>query len=371
MGSNNYSEGGCYELDTSVDEAISYYSALQILQQRIAELTAEEFCTWVVLGYLHAFESVNDGGDEAELATKLLAVSRPFARADYRSKPLDLLLPYRFSRSEIESFDPESTTADWNAGGRFLTYGQAVQRLATYADKEYAEKLIDREVRSGVLESIHPVLGVLESEAGQDQGLDLRLHLCLEDVLKYLMFPRDRIEELREEEFKGVEARRHPELNELERSARLGTSSGANLFQGLENLRWDEIVISFVTDDAVRIRTRRVDATYTYVEMGFKNRKARDASPDANWRIFRTVFAPVHGEVFWSSSSEMPVAERHKLKMVVYFLRKRLKQFFGIDDDPFHPYRKENSYKTKFMLLPDEDALDEYRAHSSDGGNDD
>jgi hypothetical protein len=37
-------------------------------------------------------------------------------------------------------------------------------------------------------------------------------------------------------------------------------------------------------------------------------------------------------------------------KQTVYGLRKRLKQFFGLDDDPFYGYFQNNRYKTRFIL---------------------
>ena len=361
--------GRPYELDTSVDEAISYYSASQILQQRIDELTEEEFCVWVVLGYLHAFESVNDGGDEAELATKLLAVSQPFALTGYRAKPLDLLLPYTFSRNEMESFDPESAVGDWNAGGRFLTYGQAVQFLATYVDEEYAQKLIDRELRSGALRPIHPVLGV-HTPGAEIQSLNLDFE---EDLLAGLMFPSAWINQLCAEEFKGIEPHGQAELSDLvtsvESTPRTDLSS-SNPFQGMTDLRWDEIIIQFITPEAVKICARRVRTRHTYAEMGFKDGKSRDASPDGIWRHLY-IFAQHRGAVDWRTEN-LDEEDRNRMKRTVSTIRKRLKEFFGIDDDPFHPYRKMRSYQTKFSLLPDEGSVDNYRDRSAqDRGDDD
>ena len=363
------------ELDTSVDEAISYYSALQILQQRISELTAEEFCTWVVLGYLHAFELVNDGGGEAELATKLLTVSQPFAGADHRSKPLDLLLPYKFSRNEIETFDPGHEGSDWNPSGRFLTYEQAGQHLARYSGQEYAEKLIDRELRSGALRPIHPVLGV-HTPGAEIESLNLDFedpYSGDEGVLVGLMFPSAGINQLRVEEFKGIEPHGQAERSDLvtsvESTPRTDDLGSGNPFRCMTDLRWDEIVIQFITPEAVRIRARRIKARYTYAEMGFKDGRSRDASPDCIWRRLY-LYAKYRGEVDWRTEN-IDEENRKMMKRTVSTIRKRLKAFFGIDDDPFHSYRKEGSYKTKFMLLRDQDCLDDYRVRSGQGGGDD
>ena len=42
--------------------------------------------------------------------------------------------------------------------------------------------------------------------------------------------------------------------------------------------------------------------------------------------------------------------ERDILRGRVKDLRKRLKDFFGIKDDPFHPHYQYKIYKTKFIL---------------------
>ena len=369
MGSNNYTEGGCYELDTSIDEAISYYRARQILQKRFADVTEEEFCVWVRFGYLHAFKSVGlDQQEKSRSASKLFTVEDPFAKLERRGKPIDLLLPYKFSRNEIENFDPKNTGGGRNPGGRFLTFGQAVQHLATYADEEYAEKLIDRAVRSGAMKSMHPCLGILT------RPIEIvEFGLRPQDLPACLMFSATSISELCAEEFKGIEPHGQTELSDLvtsvESTPRTGLSS-SNSFQSMTDLRWDEIVIQFITPEAVKICARRVRARHTYAEMGFKDGKSRDASPDSVWRILRDIFARAQGEVSWET--DLSDADRSKLKKVVSILRKRLQAFFGItDDDPFYSYKQKKMYKTKFVLLPDEDSLDNYKARFLDPSSDD
>ncbi len=356
------------ELDTSADEAISYHRAQQIVQKKIPGATDEEFCMWVFLGYLHVYKWVDteERDEKSRWVSKLLAMPDPFSNIDPRSKPMDLLISYKFSKNEIEHFDPKKLEPNWNPGGRFLTHSEAVQHLGRDAGEEYAKKLIEREVSSGEMEALHPVLGVLTPGA-DDHDLEL----------KYGMFALSWIEQLWVEEF-GVEDPVRPRekngtlIHKADTSEQppapvtVGSPPVSNPFQDMPGLQWNEIVIKFVSADAVEIRARHVKYQYTYAEMGFKNRKARDASPDSIWRTLRDVLARFRGEVSWHTE-KVSEGDRNRMKRTVSTLRKRLCAFFGIEDDPFHPYRNEKSYKTKFVLLPAETSFDS----ADDGGDDD
>lgn len=356
------------ELDTSADEAISYHRAQQIVQRKIPGATDEEFCMWVFLEYLHVYKWVDteERDEKNRCVSKLLAVPDPFSNVDPHSKAMDLLISYKFSKNEIEHFDLKKLEPDWNLGGRFLTYSGAVQHLGRYAGEEYAKKLIEREVRSGEMEALHPVLGVL-TPGGEDY----------ESELADGMFPLPWIQQLQAEEF-GEESFTGPdeqngvltqEADTSERApapATVESLPASNSFQKMPGLQWKEIVIKFVSADAVEIRARHVKDRYTYAEMGFKNRKARDASPDSIWRFLREVFALRQGEVSWHAE-KVSQEDQNRMKHMVWALRNRLRAFFRIKDDPFYPYRNDKSYKTKFLLLPAETAFDS----DDDGGDDD
>ena len=60
------------------------------------------------------------------------------------------------------------------------------------------------------------------------------------------------------------------------------------------------------------------------------------------------MLAAHNGEVCWKTPMEPKT--KKLLKTYVSKLRRRFKDFMGIEDDPFYPYRKENSYRTKFKL---------------------
>lgn len=363
--------GRRYELDASVDEAISYYRARQILRKRFTDATEEEFCVWVRLGYLHAFKSADMGQQESSRsASNLFTVADPFAKLRRGSKPIDLLLPYKFSCNEIESFNPTSMGGERNPGGRFLTFKQVVQYAARYADEEYAERLIHREIGSRMVSPIHLRLGTLITRADKLKALKAGY----KDVLACLLFPSAWINQLCAEEFKGVKARKYARASDSGRSSLKAATGRRSLGQGnpfrdIGDLRWEQIAMQFVTAETVRISAHGVEGRYTAAEMGFKDKRSREASPNSRWCILRDIFAPTRGEV--SYKTHMSEKDRGRLKKAVSDIRKQLQVFFGITNDPFYHYQDVKSYKTKFRLLPDEDSLDNYRALCGHDGDDD
>jgi len=147
-----------------------------------------------------------------------------------------------------------------------------------------------------------------------------------------------------------------PESKKRERPGREEQPIGR--FPTPKGLRWEEITIIFTSNEAVRIKARQISKIYTFAELGFKDGRKGD-TPDSRWRIFKEGFARHEGEISYQTD-DVTQNTRDNLKAVVKDIRKRLKVFMDLDDDPFYPYRKRQAYKTKFSLR-DETPPDSYR----------
>jgi hypothetical protein len=117
-------------------------------------------------------------------------------------------------------------------------------------------------------------------------------------------------------------------------------------FPSPPDLRWNEVTVTFVSDDSVRIEARGTKKVYSYGEMGFKDGRRADR-PDQRWIIPREL-AKHKGELSWGSELEEKV--RGAVKAAVKDIRKRLRGLMRITDDPFYGYRQERAYWTKFRL---------------------
>jgi len=118
-------------------------------------------------------------------------------------------------------------------------------------------------------------------------------------------------------------------------------------FPYIPGLKWDEVSMEFVSNEAIRIRAQNVREIYNFAEMGFKDRRKGDR-PDSLWGVLRDGFGKHGGEISWNISVDSKT--RDNLKEYVRKIRKRLRAFMEIEDDPFFPYRKSKSYKTKFSI---------------------
>jgi len=121
-------------------------------------------------------------------------------------------------------------------------------------------------------------------------------------------------------------------------------------FPPLKGLRWDEVSMGFVSNDALRIQARGISKTYNFAEIGFKDGRRSDR-PNSRWGILKDGFAKYDGELSWKT--DLPKKTQDRLKATVKDIRKLLKTIMQIDDDPFYPYREVHAYKTRFELRDD------------------
>lgn len=160
-----------------------------------------------------------------------------------------------------------------------------------------------------------------------------------------------------------------------------------------ENAKWTDVVVKMSdTFILVSIRGRVMKPhRFNFVEMGFNNKLCRNRlKPDRYWELLQRM-AEREGELTWRRAGfikKQPLKadsdadydgldddteivkttpahiarEISHTKQTVYGLRKRLKTFFGLADDPFYDYNEFGRYKTRFVLtrLGQEESATDY-----------
>jgi len=114
-----------------------------------------------------------------------------------------------------------------------------------------------------------------------------------------------------------------------------------------QRLRWEAITIQFLDGHNVKISGQgiRKHAKAHFKEMGFED--GRNLKPDNQWLLLQEL-AESQGELSWQNSR----AER-KIKKKKQLLSETLQGYFGIKDNPFYPYKENNSYRIKVNLIPE------------------
>jgi polyhydroxyalkanoate synthesis regulator phasin len=110
---------------------------------------------------------------------------------------------------------------------------------------------------------------------------------------------------------------------------------------------WADVSIRFLSDNRIQIKAPECSAPLNCLEAGFED--ARKNVPNLAWNVLREL-AINSGEL---QRPNVPGSQRQQivsLEKSVEAIRKRLKQLFGIDEDPFYPYREVKCYRTKFRI---------------------
>ncbi len=126
-------------------------------------------------------------------------------------------------------------------------------------------------------------------------------------------------------------------------------------FPSPPDLCWEEVSIAFVSDTEIKVRARDQIKKYRFDHIGFKNKK--NGKPNILWWLLR-VLAEKGGELSWDNSGnyESPL-NPNQVQSNVKRLRKILRNFMGIEDDPFEPYNQVKAYQTRFATTGAADAL--------------
>jgi hypothetical protein len=108
---------------------------------------------------------------------------------------------------------------------------------------------------------------------------------------------------------------------------------------------WESVIIRFVTGDSVEIRAGgRHVGVMDYKELGFDDKKT--GRSDLLWGLLKYL-AKAHGEL---SGDKLVEKDGALFKKNIPRLRARLEAGFGIASDPFLPYYKLESFRTRFVI---------------------
>jgi hypothetical protein len=116
--------------------------------------------------------------------------------------------------------------------------------------------------------------------------------------------------------------------------------------------RWEDVTIQVVSNDSIKITAKGVYKTFTYAEIGFKDKRKGDLW-DSQWEVLMAL-AEENGEISWDCKNA-----QLRLQKKIQTIRRRLQALMGIEEDPFYCYQDVKAYKTKFKI---EDIS--YRNHS-------
>lgn len=112
-----------------------------------------------------------------------------------------------------------------------------------------------------------------------------------------------------------------------------------------EYATWDSVIIRFISADTVDIRAGgRPIGVIHYRELGFADKKT--GRSDLFWG-FMKYLAKANGEL---SSDDLVAKDGACFKKNIPRLRVRLKAGLGIASDPFLPYYKSESFRTRFVI---------------------
>ena len=112
---------------------------------------------------------------------------------------------------------------------------------------------------------------------------------------------------------------------------------------------WEQIILQFHDDENVIVRVGQFKHTANYIEFGLYDGRGKQFRPSEQWNFLK-VLAKLNGEIRIIDSDAKDAYKKQK-----QMLAQKLKEYFGIDYDPFHPYRTEHAYRIKMTLVPPPD----------------
>lgn len=157
----------------------------------------------------------------------------------------------------------------------------------------------------------------------------------------YLIQPSILKEQLLLAELKNIKK----ELEEIKEERK--TKLVINSYQLPKEAKWEKLIIKFFDGHTVKITYDNLKTqTFNYKDMGFIDKKTNN--PDTKWEFLRKI-AENGG-----SLTNLKYDKRFN-RNVKYLVNKRLKEFFGMNEDPIFCYTKKIGYKPLFTILPEKD----------------
>jgi hypothetical protein len=145
-----------------------------------------------------------------------------------------------------------------------------------------------------------------------------------------------------------VEEKTLLELGEEQRPAGHAPDGGIEkkVFPCQPGTKWEDIKITLIADDKVKIKTPQGEDIFSYNQLGMANKRTRDRRPSALWRLF-TQFCEHQGFIAPKSSKYIGLGN---LVKTASRLNIHLKKLFKIDESIYTGHYK----KTKGMYSDQE-----------------
>ncbi len=118
------------------------------------------------------------------------------------------------------------------------------------------------------------------------------------------------------------------------------------LLDHIEGLSWDEITITLISFESIRIAARDFKQTYHFSELDMKDRRSSEKA-DSNW-ILLSLFAKKNGTVTYTDIDS--TQKYSSPKKAVATLQNKLKQLIGLKDNPIDKYKRRVGYIAKFYI---------------------
>lgn len=122
------------------------------------------------------------------------------------------------------------------------------------------------------------------------------------------------------------------------------------------DLKWEEVTIRFLNRQEVIVDAREKRFQSTYAFMGFEDNKRK--LPNKQWELLEAL-ALNKGEFSWNNVRSLPLKDINAVKKRKQLLANCLQSCFGLEADPFYPYREEKAYKIKLSLIPERNLEEE------------
>ena len=110
-------------------------------------------------------------------------------------------------------------------------------------------------------------------------------------------------------------------------------------------LRWNQVRMCLVNQRTLRIDVPGKSIRVTHVDLGMAHHRSRE--PTRLWEVL-VELCEEHGYF-----KTRRFGSKHATKQVLSRLRKGLAAIFGLEDDPFEPYRRGTGWRACFQARPD------------------
>lgn len=118
------------------------------------------------------------------------------------------------------------------------------------------------------------------------------------------------------------------------------------------NISWGDIIIKFLDGHNIQIVAGKYIYTANYKEMGFED--SRQLKPNLQWTLLKGL-SDNNGGASWQEG-----VAKNNVKKQKQLLSIKLKSYFNIEDEPFHPYKKKLGYQIKITLVPESDSINNH-----------